>query len=95
MPPEKEKDAESRFAYLLQPIRDLAKNWDVDVASQLEDYISEVPQSTIRALCHCNMARATPTPTHTTHTHAVYTITRIRTCVSICGDLPYTCMYMY
>ena len=43
MPPEKEKDVESRFAYLLQPIRDLAKNWDVDVASQLEDYISEVP----------------------------------------------------
>ena len=42
MPPERERDVESRFAYLLQPIRDLAKNWDVDVASQLEDYISEV-----------------------------------------------------
>ena len=33
---------QSRFAYLLQPIRDLTKNWDIDVASQLEEYISEV-----------------------------------------------------
>ncbi|KAL5503181.1 hypothetical protein EMCRGX_G010089 [Ephydatia muelleri] len=47
MPPEREKDVESRFAYLLQPIRDLAKNWDVNVASQLEDYISEIEHITI------------------------------------------------
>ena len=33
---------ESRFAFLLQPIRDLTKNWDVDVASQLEEYLTEV-----------------------------------------------------
>ena len=32
----------SRFSHLLQPIRDLTKNWDVDVASQLEEYIEEV-----------------------------------------------------
>lgn len=50
MPPEREKDVESRFAYLLQPIRDLAKNWDVNVASQLEDYISEVRSSMIEGL---------------------------------------------
>lgn len=32
----------SRFAYLLEPIRDLTKNWEVDVASKLDDYLSEV-----------------------------------------------------
>lgn len=32
----------SRFAYLLEPIRDLTKNWEVDVAGQLDEYISEV-----------------------------------------------------
>ena len=32
----------ARFAYLLEPIRDLTKNWEVDVASQLDDYLSEV-----------------------------------------------------
>ena len=29
----------SRFAHLLQPIRDLAANWDVDLASELEEYL--------------------------------------------------------
>ena len=36
----------SRFAYLLEPIRDLKKNWEVDVAGQLDDYLSEVSSST-------------------------------------------------
>ena len=36
------KDVQARFAYLLQPIRDLTKNWEVDVAAQLEEYIEEV-----------------------------------------------------
>eukprot|EP00105_Crassostrea_gigas_P006644 XP_011420661.1 PREDICTED: condensin-2 complex subunit H2 [Crassostrea gigas] len=35
-------DLESRFANLLQPIRDLTKNWDVDIASSLEDYLEEL-----------------------------------------------------
>lgn len=34
--------AESRFAQLLKPIRELAQNWDVDLASQLGDYLHEV-----------------------------------------------------
>ena len=34
--------AETRFAHLLQPIRELTKNWDVDVASELADYLEEV-----------------------------------------------------
>lgn len=35
-------ELQSRFAFLLQPIRDLTRNWDVDVAAQLEDYLTEV-----------------------------------------------------
>lgn len=35
-------DIKARFGHLLQPIRDLTKNWDIDVASELEDYLSEV-----------------------------------------------------
>ena len=35
-------DIASRFTHLLQPIRDLTKNWDVDVAAQLEEYLAEV-----------------------------------------------------
>ena len=35
-------DLETRFSQLLQPIRDLTKNWDVNIAEHLEDYLSEV-----------------------------------------------------
>ena len=30
---------ECRFAHLLQPIRDLAANWDINIASDLEEYL--------------------------------------------------------
>ena len=33
---------DSRFQHLLQPIRDLTKNWNVDIASQLDEYLAEV-----------------------------------------------------
>lgn len=33
---------ERRFAHLLQPIRDLTKNWEVDLATQLGEYLEEV-----------------------------------------------------
>lgn len=39
---QKARELTSRFAHLLQPIKDLTKNWDIDVASQLEEYIEEV-----------------------------------------------------
>ncbi|KAM9495912.1 condensin-2 complex subunit H2 isoform 1-T2 [Clarias gariepinus] len=39
--------AETRFAHLLQPIRDLTKNWDVDLATQLGEYLEELDQMTI------------------------------------------------
>ena len=32
----------ARFAHLLEPIRDLAENWNIDIAAQLEQYLSEV-----------------------------------------------------
>jgi condensin-2 complex subunit H2 len=32
----------NRFAELLNPIRDLARNWDVDIAHCLEDYLEEL-----------------------------------------------------
>ncbi|TKC34269.1 hypothetical protein EI555_001459, partial [Monodon monoceros] len=37
-------DVEARFAHLLQPIRDLTKNWEVDVAAQLGEYLEELDQ---------------------------------------------------
>ncbi|XP_004084079.1 condensin-2 complex subunit H2 [Oryzias latipes] len=41
------ESTESRFAHLLQPIRELTKNWDVDVASQLNDYLDELDEMCI------------------------------------------------
>ena len=35
---------EFRFSELLNPIRDLARNWDIDVASSLEEYLDELSQ---------------------------------------------------
>lgn len=32
----------SRFAHLLQPIRDVAANWAVDVAAELEAYLDDI-----------------------------------------------------
>ncbi|XP_064559203.1 condensin-2 complex subunit H2 [Zonotrichia leucophrys gambelii] len=38
---------DSRFVHLLQPIRDLTKNWEVDVAAQLEEYLEELDKISI------------------------------------------------
>lgn len=35
-------DATERFAYLLKPIRELSDNWNIDIASELEDYLEEL-----------------------------------------------------
>ncbi|XP_017594881.1 PREDICTED: uncharacterized protein LOC108447970 isoform X2 [Corvus brachyrhynchos] len=40
-------EADSRFLHLLQPIRDLTKNWEVDVAAQLAEYLGELDQISI------------------------------------------------
>jgi len=39
---QKEKEGNSTYAPFLQPIRDLATNWDIDIATELEDYLSEI-----------------------------------------------------
>ncbi|KAK7896739.1 hypothetical protein WMY93_022064 [Mugilogobius chulae] len=41
------ESTESRFAHLLQPIRELTKNWDVDIASELNDYLEELDEMCI------------------------------------------------
>lgn len=38
------EDVEARFTHLLQPIRDLTKNWEVDVAAHLGEYLEELDQ---------------------------------------------------
>lgn len=35
-------DLEARFGHILQPIRDLTRNWDVDIAGYLEEYLEDV-----------------------------------------------------
>lgn len=48
--------AESRFAQLLKPIRELTQNWEVDLASQLGDYLHEVSSLGGDALANCTYA---------------------------------------
>lgn len=40
-------EAENRHKHLLEPIRDLAKNWSIDLATELEDYLHELESITI------------------------------------------------
>jgi len=37
-----EDSKEARFGHLLNPIRDLAQNWNIDVARDLEQYLEEL-----------------------------------------------------
>lgn len=37
---------DNRFSYLLQPIRDLAANWDINIAGELEEYLDELEHLT-------------------------------------------------
>jgi hypothetical protein len=32
----------NRFGYLMAPIRDLTANWKIDIASELEEYLTEL-----------------------------------------------------
>ncbi|XP_019753056.1 condensin-2 complex subunit H2 isoform X2 [Hippocampus comes] len=41
------ESTERRFAHLLQPIRELTKNWDMDVAAELNDYLEELDEMCI------------------------------------------------
>jgi condensin-2 complex subunit H2 len=44
---ELENERESRFAHLLKPIRELADNWDIDIASELLEYLEELDKLVI------------------------------------------------
>ena len=39
--------SDARYAHLLEPIRDLAQNWSIDIASELEEYLGELESITI------------------------------------------------
>ncbi|KAF7649021.1 hypothetical protein LDENG_00148300 [Lucifuga dentata] len=41
------ESTENKYAHLLQPIRELTKNWDVDLASELNDYLEELDEMCI------------------------------------------------
>ena len=36
------KHTTDKFAHLLEPIRDIAENWSVDIATELEEYLEEL-----------------------------------------------------
>ena len=38
---------DQRFHHLLAPLRDLAKNWNIDIATDLEEYLEELDKVTI------------------------------------------------
>ncbi|XP_018016915.1 condensin-2 complex subunit H2 isoform X2 [Hyalella azteca] len=42
MPLPSTQDLDARFAVFLNPIRDLTKNWEVDIAKYLEEYLEEL-----------------------------------------------------
>ena len=42
-----ERGEESRFAHLLKPIRDLAENWNIDIAAELVEYLEALSDISI------------------------------------------------
>ena len=47
MPPSAAAADDQRFHHLLAPLRDLAKNWNIDIATDLEEYLEELDKVTI------------------------------------------------
>jgi len=43
-PPGSTQDLDPRFAVFLNPIRDLTKNWEVDIAKYMEEYLEELAE---------------------------------------------------
>jgi condensin-2 complex subunit H2 len=42
-----DEGSRAKFSHLLQPIRDLALNWDINIASALEEYLDDIEGITI------------------------------------------------
>lgn len=55
-----QKDEQSKWAALLQPIKDLEKNWNVDIAGELTDYLEDLSGLTfeVDGLTNLNFAEA-------------------------------------
>ncbi len=45
---QQEKLSQFNVNTFLNPIKDLAKNWNIDIASELEDYMNELENLTIK-----------------------------------------------
>ena len=48
--------SKDRYRHLLQPIKDLAKNWDVDIAAILDEYVTQLEEAP--AMSRVNFAEA-------------------------------------
>lgn len=55
-----DREEHSKWHALLQPIRDLEKNWDIDIAGELADYLEELSQITfeVDGICNLDFAEA-------------------------------------
>eukprot|EP00958_Prasinococcus_capsulatus_P013438 scaffold1387_cov382-Prasinococcus_capsulatus_cf.AAC.2 len=63
-----EETVAERYKHFLQPIKDLATNWNVDIASELEEYLadlSEIQFSFDEGQSSLNFAEGAPQPTPT------------------------------
>lgn len=47
-----------KYAHLLAPLRDLASNWNIDVARELEDYLGALQTLEVRAAARARRRRA-------------------------------------
>ena len=43
---------DNKFAHILQPIRDLAANWDINIANELEDYLVSLFYASLLCIQH-------------------------------------------
>ena len=50
--------AADKYAHLLAPLRDLASNWNIDVARELEDYLGALQTLEVRGSAKITPARA-------------------------------------
>ena len=54
-----------KYAHLLAPLRDLASNWNIDVARELEDYLGALQTLEVRARGENARVRARLASPHT------------------------------
>ena len=47
--------AVDKYAHLLAPLRDLASNWNIDVARELEDYLGALQTLEVRGTPHARV----------------------------------------